>query len=488
MPRAQHSATAVARGEPKRRKRAKSGRSLSFLGATGTVTGSKTLVEWGSRRFLIDCGLFQGFKRLRLRNREPLPIEPKKIEAVVLTHAHLDHSGYLPLLFGGGFRGKIYATPATRALCQILLRDAAKIQELDAEYANRKGFSRHRPARPLFTTDDAEGALDRFESVEPDAPVKLARDLAVRLVPAGHILGAAQVRLESPDLVVHWSGDLGRAHDPVMRPPVGGASCDYLVVESTYGNRLHPDHNVEGELADVIGRTVARGGSVLVPAFAVGRAHALLYYLQKLMAADRIPEVPVFLDSPMAVSAMEVYCRYRGDHRLDEPACKRTCNVARYVRHANESKALNRRTEPAIIVSASGMLAGGRVLHHLRNLGPNRRNTILLTGFQAGGTRGARLLAGERRLKMHGQRFDIAAEVAELSALSAHADANELIAWLRSFPTPPRQLFITHGSPDAADALRLRVEEELGWSCTVPEHRDRFDLDRAAPRDAGSSP
>lgn len=456
---------------------------LTFLGGTGTVTGSKYLLEWAGRRVLVDCGLFQGWKELRLRNWAPLPVDPKTIDAVVLTHAHLDHSGYLPLLVKNGFKGPIHASHATQDLCGLLLRDSGHIQEADARYANKKGFSKHKPALPLYTQEDAEVALEQFEPVPFDQAVQLEQGLSVSLAPAGHILGSALVRFTGPERSILFTGDLGRPHDPVMYPPAAGGRPDYLVVESTYGDRLHEETDVEERLAEVVAETCERGGAVLIPTFAVGRAHALLYLLQKLMAEERIPDVPVFLDSPMAVSAMEIYCKHMREHRLDGPTCKRTCNVARYVRSVDESKELNLRKDPRIVLSASGMLTGGRVLHHLKHIAPDRNSTILFIGFQAGGTRGAQLLGGAKSVKVHGGQVKIRAEVACIDGLSAHADYREILAWLGGFERPPLRTFITHGEPTGSEGLRKRIADELGWPCIVPEHGDRVEL----PRRGGTS-
>ena len=451
---------------------------LTFLGGVGTVTGSKYLLDLPEGpRILVDCGLFQGFKQLRLRNWAPLPVEPASIDAVVLTHAHLDHSGYLPLLVRSGFKGPILCTPATRDLCGILLPDSGHLQERDAEFANRHGFSKHKPALPLYTAADAVASLAQFKPVEFGQEHRVASGLMLRFLPAGHILGAAIAELMhkgGPRIV--FSGDLGRPGSPTMPDPTPIRRADYLLVESTYGDRRHDPRDVEEMLAEVITRTAARGGTVLIPAFAVGRAQILLYHLHRLKAARRIPDLPVFLDSPMAVDASEITCRHPKAHRLTEQECRRSCKVARYVQSVEESKALDASPFPKVIISASGMATGGRVLHHLKVFAPDRRNTILFSGFQAGGTRGAAMVAGADSVKIHGQYVPVRAEVANLSMLSAHADVEEIMAWLRGFEAPPRLTFVTHGEPAAADALRHRIEEELGWTCRVPEHGETVAL------------
>jgi metallo-beta-lactamase family protein len=449
---------------------------LTFLGGVETVTGSKYLLETGKQRILIDCGLFQGFKQLRLRNWSPLPVDPKSIDAVVLTHAHLDHSGYLPLLIRHGFAGPVICTEATRDLSAILLPDSGHLQEKDAEFANRHGFSKHRPALPLYTQKDAKAALESFEPIDFNEKRSLDPDIQLRFLPAGHILGAAIVELIVAGAKVVFSGDLGRPNSPTMLDPALVRQADYLVVESTYGNRKHDARDPEDALADVIVRTTGRGGTVLIPAFAVGRAQTLMYHLHRLKAARRIPDIPIYLDSPMAVDVTDLLCKYLPYHRLDAKECRTTCTVAKYIRDVEESKALDRDPVPKIIISASGMATGGRIVDHLKFYAPDRKNAILFTGYQAGGTRGAAMTAGAESVKIHGQYVPVRAEVANLGMLSAHADADEILGWLRNFESPPKTTFLTHGEPDAADALRRRIEEELHWNCFVPQYRDWIDL------------
>ncbi len=443
---------------------------IQFLGAAGTVTGSKYLVDTGGRRVLVDCGLFQGYKQLRQRNWAPLPVDPATIDDVVLTHAHIDHSGYLPVLIRNGFNGRVLCTPATSDLCTILLPDSGHLMERDAEFANRHGFSKHKPARPLYTEREGAAALEQFETFSYGKVHALGDELQVCFSPAGHILGSAIVTLKAGGQSLVFSGDLGRPESPVMPDPEPIAEADWLVVESTYGGRRHGDVDAETDLAEVIRRTAARGGTVLVPTFAVGRAQLLLYYLQRLKAADKIPDLPVYLDSPMAVNASRIFCAHLDEHRLDPAACERTCSVARYVRDVEESKELDRGHMPSVILSASGMATGGRVLHHLKCFAPQARNSILFAGFQAGGTRGAAMVAGASQVKIHGAYVPVRAEVRNLDMLSAHADEDEILAWLKHFRRAPRNTFITHGEPVAADALRVRIEESLGWRATVPAH------------------
>ncbi|MFH1340575.1 MAG: MBL fold metallo-hydrolase [Pseudomonadota bacterium] len=449
---------------------------LTFLGGVETVTGSKYLVEAGEQRILVDCGLFQGFKQLRLRNWAPLPVDPKSIDMVVLTHAHLDHTGYLPLLIKHGFAGPVICTKATRDLCAILLPDSGHLQEKEAEFANRHGFSKHRPALPLYTQKDAEAALESFKPIDFNEQRSLTANIQLRFLPAGHILGAAIVELVASGKKIVFSGDLGRPNSATMLDPTPLKQADYLLIESTYGNRKHDPRDPEDALADVIVRTVGRGGTVLIPSFAVGRAQTLMHHLHRLKVARRIPDVPIFLDSPMAVDVTDLLCKYLPYHKLNAEQCRLTCAVARYVRNAEESKALDRDPMPKIIISASGMATGGRVVHHLKYYAPDRKNTVLFAGFQAGGTRGAAMTAGAESVKIHGQYVPVRAEIANLDMLSAHADAGEILGWLRNFEAPPKMTFITHGEPDAADALRRRIEEELHWGCSVPQYRDRIDL------------
>ena len=449
---------------------------VTFLGGVGTVTGSKYLIEVDGYRLLVDCGLFQGLKQLRLRNREPLPIAPGSIDAVVLTHAHLDHSGYLPLLVRNGFKGSVFCTAATRDLCGILLPDAGHLEERDAESANRHGYSKHHPALPLFTEEDARAALPRLTPVGWDTRHDFGNGVSLTFRYAGHILGAAMAMVSCGGRTILFSGDLGRFDDPIMRAPVPIGKVDHLVVESTYGDRKHDGRDPEDALADVITRTAKRGGTVVIPAFAVGRAQSLLYHLHKLKTARRIPDLPVFLDSPMAIDAGNIFHEHLRDHRLSESECHAVCGVARNTRSVAESKAIDQNHVPAVVISASGMATGGRVLHHLKVFAPDARNSIVFAGFQAAGTRGAAMLAGANQIKIHGGYVPVKAEVINLSMLSAHADVDDIMGWLRTATSPPRTTFVTHGEPTAADALRHRIEEELHWNTRVPDYRDTADI------------
>lgn len=454
--------------------------SLRFLGATGTVTGSRYLVEADGVRVLVDCGLFQGFKQLRLRNWAPFPVPPSSVDAVVLTHAHLDHSGYLPRLVRSGFRGRIYCTAATRALSEVLLADSGRLQEEEASYASHKRSSRHQQPQPLYSEAEAEACMDNFSVHDFEADVRLGGRLSFSLQPAGHLLGAAQVRMRIGDRIVHFSGDLGREDDLLMPPPAPLGETDVLVCESTYGNRLHPPGDVARELAEVVRRVAARGGVILIPAFAVGRTQELLLHLERLRRSQDIPDIPVFVNSPMALAATAIHQRFNDAHRLGPEECRRMTEFATPVRSVEESRALNQRSGPMIIISASGMLTGGRVLHHVMAFGSDPRNAIVLAGYQAGGTRGARLAAGEKSLRIFGRDVPINAEVLPLQGMSAHSDRDGLLRWLRSAPRSPEMVYVTHGEAEAADALRYRIEHELGWAARAPEHLEEVALEPMA--------
>ena len=453
------------------------GPTLQFLGATGTVTGSRYLLETGAQRILVDCGLFQGYKELRERNRTPFPVPPDSIDTILLTHAHLDHSGYIPALVRNGFRGKVICTPATADLCALLLPDSGHLQEEEAKYARKKGYSRHANPTPLYTSADAEAALKSLVKCDFDTDFKVADGVMARFHPAGHLLGASQISLEVEGTQVHFSGDLGRGRDPLMRPPEALRQADVLVCESTYGNRRHTNVDAEVELAPVIRRVAARGGVVVIPAFAVGRSQGVMLHIAMLRQRGEIPHVPVFLDSPMAIDATDLYHRYHAEHKVTAAECLAMYELATMVRTVEESKALNQRRGPMIILSASGMLTGGRVLHHLKAFGPDPRNAILLSGYQAGGTRGAALVAGADRQRIFGQDVPIRAEVVSLGSFSGHADADELLAWMGGAAPAPQITYITHGEPNAAGALRDRISKDLGWQVQVPEFMQRVNLD-----------
>ena len=445
--------------------------SITFLGGTGTVTGSKYLVQSGDQRLLIDCGLFQGFKPLRLRNWSPLPVTPTDVDAVVLTHAHLDHSGYIPLLYRQGFRGRIHATAATVDLCAILLPDSGHIQEEDAAFLNRNSYTQHEPALPLYGKHDALLSMQLFKSEKIGHTFSPMPGWKVTLSSAGHILGAASALVELAGRRILFSGDLGRPDDLLMNPPDAPPAADTVLIESTYGNREHPHDNLLAELAPALRQVAARGGVAVVPVFAVGRAQAVLHAIAQMKEQGDIPHaLPVFLDSPMAVHTTGLFKRHPDAHRLNAHDLQSLKHVATMVESVEESKALSKRHGPMVILAASGMATGGRVLHHLAHYLPDHRNMVILTGYQAPGTRGARLAAGETLLRMHGQDVAVHAEIVQLQSSSAHADASQLVAWLGRMTQKPDQVYVVHGEADASDALRQRIERNLGWRALVPEH------------------
>lgn len=460
---------------------------LQFLGATGTVTGSKYVLEAHGSRAMIDCGLFQGLKELRLRNWESLAVNPTSITWVLLTHAHIDHSGYLPRLVRDGFKGPVYATTATADLLKILLPDSAKLQEEDAEYANRKGFSKHRPALPLYTEQDAAAALKLIQKVSYEENVPLNKFLSARFIPAGHILGSSfiEVQVNEPErapVKVVFSGDLGRYDEPILNDPEPENDADYLLVESTYGNRLHDHTSPKDRLAEIINATAERGGKVIIPAFAVGRTQLVVYYLRELEDEGRIPILPVAVDSPMGVEATRLYSKHHEDHDLDmqrvenlqrNPLATRNFSL---VQGRSGSKALNTQQGSAIIISASGMATGGRVLHHLAQWLPDPASTVIFAGYQAAGTRGRRLQDGETQVKIHGEMVQVRAHIESISSLSAHADAGEIMRWLRGFKRPPRKTFVVHGEADSAAALRDLIVKELGWDAVIPTYKEVVEL------------
>jgi metallo-beta-lactamase family protein len=442
---------------------------ISFLGAADAVTGSRHLVEIDGQRILLDCGLFQGYKTLRERNWLPFPVPPASIDAVVLSHAHLDHSGWLPALVRDGFKGPIHCSLATRDLAEVLLLDSAHLQEEDARRANRHGFSRHAPALPLFTVKDTQRALTHFNPVPAGRSVQVGK-VRVSLTPVGHLLGACAVTLSGANETLVFSGDLGRSDDLLMPAPEPVARADVLLVESTYGNRLHPTDDVQAQLAAIVRNTVRRGGTVLLPSFAVGRAQALMLCLQRMKAEGSIPaDVPVFLDSPMAASATALYRKHRKLLRLAPREANTLSDGVTVIGTPQESEKLTRSRYPCVIISASGMATGGRVLHHLKSLAPHPRNHIVFPGFQVGGTRGAKLIEGATEVKIFGAYVAVKAQVSHLGGFSGHADANGIMGWLRGFEHAPRQTFVVHGEPAASDALRLRIADELGWPVRVPE-------------------
>lgn len=443
---------------------------IGFWGAAGTVTGSRFIVETGASRVLVDCGLFQGGKPLRSRNWEEFPVDPASIDAVVLTHAHVDHSGYLPALVRDGFSGPIWCTRATADLCELLLRDSAMLQEEEAFYANKHRTSKHRPALPLFTIEDAERALELLQTRMFDLEFPVTEDVTAIFGRVGHILGAASARLSDGESSVLFSGDVGRTDDPVMRPPDPPRSADLVVTESTYGDRLHARVDPYEEISAVARTTLGRDGILLIPTFAVGRSQMIMHILAELRRDGRIPNVPIYLNSPMAIDATDLMVQYRSEHTLTEDECARIFHGVYFTRTVEESKALTSARGPMIILSASGMATGGRVLHHLRQVLPERNNTVLFVGHQADGTRGHALINGAREIRIYGQDIGVEAEIRHIDSLSAHADSLELIEWLKKSPEPPRRVAIVHGEQAAAAAFHDLIDRHLGWPSFVAEH------------------
>ncbi len=448
---------------------------ITFAGAAGTVTGSKFLLSHNETNILVDCGLFQGVKALRRRNWEPLPVKPKAIDGVILTHAHLDHSGYFPVLVKQGIQALAYCTQPTKDLCKILLPDSGYLQEEDAYHANKHGYSKHSPAMPLYTQADAEKALSYFKAVPYEDVLKIG-DFEIQFFPCGHILGAASVLIKAGGKAILFTGDLGRPGDLLTPLEDVDRPADVLVMESTYGDRLHERVDAIQAVADLVTQTTEKGGTLLIPAFAVGRTQSLLYCLHAAFKQGLAPKVPVYVNSPMATNVTDIYERYPRYHLLSKEESQAAFGVARYVNTTQESKSLNKLTESSVIISASGMLTGGRVLHHLKALAPDPKNTILLTGYQAPGTRGASLASGADHIKIHGQYIPVNADVKQIDFLSAHADQSEFIQWLQDMENKPERIFLVHGDPQASDALRLKIEENFRLPVHIAEHMETMDL------------
>jgi metallo-beta-lactamase family protein len=460
---------------------------LSFHGAVETVTGSKYLLEAGGVKVLIDCGMFQGLKELRLRNWDPFPFTPAGVDAVVVTHAHIDHVGMLPKLVRDGFHGQINGTPATVEIAELSLFDSANNQEEDANYANKKGYSKHHPAQPLFDSRDVERTVGLFQARRRGEWFTVAGPVRARYQRVGHLLGAACVEIEvlreGQPLRLLFSGDVGRYNAPLYFDPDPPPACDYLICESTYGDRDHPAGNMLDELERVVKQAVARGGVLLVASFAIGRAQQLIYLLQVLMHAGRIPRMPIYLDSPMAIDATGIFRRYVDEHDLSEG---RTGNAVsaldgrnvHFARSAAESKEINAVEGPAVIIASSGMMIGGRILHHLKQRLSDPKNTIVLGGYMAAGTRGRQLQEGKRWIRMHGQDIPVRASVVGISGLSGHADRTELLRWLAPVGKP-RRTFITHGEPESAAALAETLRSTRRWDVVTPRMDQSFDLEPA---------
>ncbi|HEY7499211.1 MAG TPA: MBL fold metallo-hydrolase [Vicinamibacterales bacterium] len=479
---------------------------ITFLGAARTVTGSKHLLDTGTARVLVDGGLFQGLKELRERNWRPLPIKPADISAVVLTHAHLDHCGYLPRLVADGFRGRIFCTPGTQDLCRIVLPDSGRIQEEDAENANRHSYSKHSPALPLYTEADAFRAISQLQPVGYERPIPVADGVEVEFINAGHLLGSAYARVRAQGKTILFGGDLGRFGRPVLPDPTMMDEADYLLVESTYGNRVHDPDDDGAILAETIVATAERGGRVVIPAFAIGRVEELIYWIKRLEEQKRIPVLPVFLDSPMAIEALARYSerlreldadlqpeihdektphgpaaneprdRRRREAREERSVAAFATERFRTVSSTQDSKQLTQSKMPAIIISSSGMATGGRVLHHLKAALPDSRNTALFVGFQAEGTRGRQLVDGAPAVKIHGQMVPVHAHVVRIDSMSAHADSQEILRWLGGFTRAPTMTFLVHGEINAMEALDASIKSALGWHTKMPAHEERVEL------------
>jgi metallo-beta-lactamase family protein len=458
---------------------------LTFLGAAGSVTGSKYLVEAAGKRLLVDCGIFQGSQELQDRNYKPLTIDPKTIDYLVLTHAHLDHTGWLPVLVKAGYPGPIYANPATIELTTLLLKDSAHLQEEDTLHAQVHKDSRHANPQPLYTTADVDPALKLIKSMPRSGAFDISPEFHVTSYDAGHILGSSSLELTITEggkkAVVVFSGDIGRYNQVILKDPTTPPSkADVLICESTYGDREHPDGDPAELLAGIVNRVVKRGGSIVIPSFAIGRTQTFMYYLRQLEDQQRIPRLPVYVDSPMALSATDLYLKYKEDHDLDyakeegsdgkgDPLDVHEFHLTRSV---EESKAINNVKTPCVIISASGMVSGGRVLHHLAQRLPDKRNAVILAGFQAEGTRGRALQDGAKSLKLYGQDVPVGAEIVEMGQFSAHAGKSELLRWLTGLPIPPRQTYLTHGEPVAAQALQAAIQQKFQWKAAVARYLD----------------
>lgn len=449
---------------------------IKFLGGAATVTGSKTLLEIGSKKILIDCGLFQGLKDLRELNRKPFPIDPSKIDAILLTHAHLDHCGYLPVLVRDGFKGKIYCTKPTEQLTEIILADSGKIQEEDAERAYRYGYSKHEQAKPLYTAKDAAMVRPHFSNHNYDEWVILDAGIKFQFLNAGHIIGSAMIELKINEEVFLFSGDVGRKDPLLLYPPKKVKQADYIIVESTYGDREHQEEDVKGKLAKVINETYKRKGILMIPSFAVERTQEMIYLLYQLMEEEAIPRQPIYLDSPMGVKASLVFDQHQQWQDVSIYELDRMYSIVDFVRDFEQSKAIVFDKKPKIILAGSGMIEGGRILHYLSHHAQDPKNTLLFVGFQAAGTRGRAILEGSKHIKFFGEYHEIACQIESISSMSAHGDRMELLEWLRNFEEAPKRIFLNHGEPHQSDAFRVLIETKLGWNVSIPQLGESFDV------------
>lgn len=451
--------------------------SITFLGGAETVTGSKTLLEFDAQKILIDCGLFQGLKALRLLNWQTFPIAPSLINSVIITHAHLDHVGYLPLLVKNGFKGNIYATSPTCDLAKIILEDSAKLQEEEAELANKGGYTKHTPAKPLYTLKDAKDAITHFSPIETEKWIKLTEDFSFRFLKNGHILGSAFIEVMFKDKKIVFSGDLGRMNPLLLEPPAKISESDYLILESTYGDRDHPPTPTDAALAEIVTDALRKKGTLIIPTFAVERAQEIMYILNSLREKNMIPKnIPIYLDSPMGIDATEVMMKHPKWHKLSEESCNRICNDVIKVGDFKETVNIIKENKPKIIIAGSGMLSGGRALEYLKAYVEDKKTTVLFVGFQAEGTRGRAMLRGAERIKIHGNYYSVNAEIKEISSFSGHADRTEIISWLSNFTKKPKKIFLNHGELKSSEALRILIEEKFGIECDIPLLNSKFDL------------
>lgn len=451
--------------------------SIQFIGGASTVTGSKTLLECAGKRILVDCGLFQGLKELRLLNRKPFPVDPNTIDAVVLTHAHLDHSGYIPLLVKNGFKGPIHCTYPTMDLTSIILRDSGKIQEEDAERANRHQYSKHNPAQPLYTRQDAENCLDQFIPHNLNEWVILNNEFKFQFLNSGHILGSAFIDMKVGSKKFIFSGDIGRKDPMLLYPPKKLREADYIIMESTYGDRIHKIENVKEVLAKIIDETIGRGGILMIPTFAVERTQEIIFLLNELGKENRLPKVPIYLDSPMGIESTNVFDNYPTWQDLSKRDTENMFDCVKFIKNSQQSKAIVLDKKSKIVLAGSGMISGGRIIHYLNNHMDNPKNTLLFVGFQAIGTRGRDILEGEKQIKFFGELHEVKCDIQYISSLSGHADKEEIMEWLGHFHRAPEHIFINHGEPKQSEALRKHIQADLKWNCTAPLLNERFEIE-----------
>lgn len=448
--------------------------SIQFLGAASTVTGSKHLLKTPEGNYLIDCGLFQGIKELRRKNWETLPVSLNNISAVILTHAHLDHCGYIPILVKNGYKKYIFCTEPTRDLAEIILKDSAEIQEEDAERANREKFTKHKPAKPLYTTNDVKKSLDLFKELRDNFWHQLSANVKFRFLKNGHILGSCIIEFDCFGKKIIFSGDLGREYSDILAAPTTITKADYLVMESTYGDRLHSPLPTHKELAHIILKTIDRKGNIIIPSFAVGRAQELMLIINELKKTSQIPNVPVYLDSPMATDATDILFKHPQWHKLKTALCKHVCENIIFVKDFKQTLKINRGKKSKIVIAASGMMTGGRVLEYVKHNIENPRNTILLAGFQAAGTRGRALKDGAHEIKIHGNYYKVKAKIEEISSFSAHADQSEMIRWMKNIKKKPERTFLVHGEHSAQEAFRVKIQDTLGFAITIPLQNEEY--------------